>query len=150
MCAWSLVTDASAGCPRVVSSTDRTSIDGRHSGGCRTNCVGRGRRRKDPPLGLRARRRRQQVVVDESRQRPTEITGAIATVAALGDRVVWAIDIIGAPSAMLLVLLIQAGQSVRYASGRVVAAMSAAYSGEGKTDAKDAYVIAETPGSDGT
>jgi transposase len=33
---------------------------------------------------------------------------------------------------------------VRYASGRVVAAMSAAYSGEGKTDAKDAYVIAET------
>ena len=45
---------------------------------------------------------------------------------------------------MLLALLIQAGQSVRYASGRVVAAMSAAYTGEGKTDAKDAYVIAET------
>src|SRR6476646_9908097 len=45
---------------------------------------------------------------------------------------------------MLLALLFQAGQSVRYASGRVVAAMSAAYSGEGKTDAKDAYVIAET------
>ncbi len=38
----------------------------------------------------------------------------------------------------------RAGQSVRYASGRVVAAMSAAYVGEGKTDAKDAYVIAET------
>ena len=37
MCAWSLVTDASAGCPRVVSSTDRTSIDGRHSGGCRAD-----------------------------------------------------------------------------------------------------------------
>jgi hypothetical protein len=33
---------------------------------------------------------------------------------------------------------------VRYASGRVVAAMSAAYVGEGKTDAKDARVIAET------
>ena len=60
------------------------------------------------------------------------------------DRIVWAIDIVGAPSAMLLALLIQAGQSVRYASGRVVAAMSSAYSGEGKTDAKDAYVIAET------
>jgi hypothetical protein len=27
----------------------------------------------------------------------------------------------------------------------VVAAMSAAYAGEGKTDAKDAYVIAEPP-----
>lgn len=74
----------------------------------------------------------------------TEITATIATVGALADRIVWAIDIVGAPSAMLLALLIQAGQSVRYASGRVVAAMSAAYSGEGKTDAKDAYVIAET------
>ena len=56
----------------------------------------------------------------------------------------WAVDIIGAPSALLLALLARAGQSVRYASGRVVAAMSAAYAGEGKTDAKDAYVIAET------
>lgn len=74
----------------------------------------------------------------------SDITAMIATVAALADRVVWAIDIIGAPSAMLLALLTPAGQSVRYASGRVVAAMSAAYTGEGKTDAKDAYVIAET------
>src|SRR6185295_8749737 len=41
-------------------------------------------------------------------------------------------------------LLARAEQSVRYVSGRVVAAMSAAYAGEGKTDAKDAYVIAET------
>ena len=31
-----------------------------------------------------------------------------------------------------------------YASGRVVNTMSTAYTGEGKTDAKDAYVIAET------
>ena len=60
------------------------------------------------------------------------------------DTVVWAVDIIGAPSALLLALLARADQSVRYASGRVVAAMSAAYAGEGKTDAKDAYVIAET------
>jgi transposase len=74
----------------------------------------------------------------------SDITEMIAKVAALADRVVWAIDIIGAPSAMLLALLIRAGQSVRYAAGRVVAAMSAAYTGEGKTDAKDAYVIAET------
>src|SRR4051812_23534154 len=56
----------------------------------------------------------------------------------------WAVDIVGAPSALLLALLAQAGQPVRHASGRVVAAMSAAYVGEGKTDAKDAYVIAET------
>jgi transposase len=62
----------------------------------------------------------------------------------LAEQAVWALDIIGAPSALLLALLAQAGQSVRYASGRVVAAMSSAYTGEGKTDAKDAYVIAET------
>jgi len=54
------------------------------------------------------------------------------------------VGIIGAPSALLLILLIQAGQRVHCASGRVVAAMSAAFTGEGKTDAKDAYVIAET------
>jgi hypothetical protein len=42
----------------------------------------------------------------------------------------WAVDIIGAPSALLLALLARADQSVRYASGRVVAAMSAAYAGE--------------------
>jgi hypothetical protein len=74
----------------------------------------------------------------------SDITAMIATVAALADRVIWAIDIIGAPSAMLLALLTQAEHSVRYASGRVVASMSAGYTGEGKTDAKDAYVIAET------
>lgn len=74
----------------------------------------------------------------------SDITAAIASVMDLAEQIIWAIDIVGAPSAMLLGLLIQAGQSVRYASGRVVAAMSAAYTGEGKTDAKDAYVIAET------
>lgn len=73
-----------------------------------------------------------------------EIVSVITTVAALGQQLVWAVDIIGAPSALLLALLGRAGQSVHYASGRVVAAMSAAYAGEGKTDAKDAYVIAET------
>jgi transposase len=72
------------------------------------------------------------------------IVAAITTALALAREVVWAVDIIGAPSALLLALLAQAGQPVRYASGRVVAAMSAAYAGEGKTDAKDAYVIAET------
>lgn len=72
------------------------------------------------------------------------IVSLIAAVTALTQQLTWAVDIIGAPSALLLALLAQAGQPVRYASGRVVAAMSAAYVGEGKTDAKDARVIAET------
>jgi hypothetical protein len=47
-------------------------------------------------------------------------------------------------SVLLLALLTGAGQDVRYVAGRVVNTMSTAYVGEGKTDAKDAYVIAET------
>ena len=74
----------------------------------------------------------------------TEIVALLANTRALARQLVWAVDIIGAPSALLLALLGRAGESVHYASGRVVAAMSAAYRGEGKTDAKDAYVIAET------
>jgi transposase len=73
-----------------------------------------------------------------------EIVELIATVRALAAQPIWAVDIIGAPSALMLALLAQAGQALRYASGRVVAAMSSAYAGEGKTDAKDAYVIADT------
>ncbi len=73
-----------------------------------------------------------------------EIVALLASTGSLAGQLIWAVDIIGAPSALLLALLARAGQSVRYASGRVVAAMSAAYAGEGKTDAKDAYVIAET------
>lgn len=73
-----------------------------------------------------------------------DVVALIATASSQAKQLDWAVDIIGAPSALLLALLDRAGQPVRYASGRVVAAMSAAYAGEGKTDAKDAYVIAET------
>ena len=73
-----------------------------------------------------------------------DIAAALATVSDLADQVVWAVDIVGAPSALILALLARAQSPVFYASGRVVNTMSAAYTGEGKTDAKDAYVIAET------
>jgi hypothetical protein len=72
------------------------------------------------------------------------IAAVTSSVTGLAGVIVWAVDIVGAPSALLLALLSQAGQEVRYASGRLVAAMSGAYSGEGKTDPKDAFVIAET------
>src|SRR5215207_7447513 len=64
-----------------------------------------------------------------------EIVALIATANSQAKQIVWSVDIIGAPSALLLALLARTDQSVRYASGRVVAAMSAAYAGEGKTDA---------------
>lgn len=72
------------------------------------------------------------------------IDAVIGSVSGLAGKITWAVDIIGAPSALLLAVLSQAGQHVRYASGRLVAAMSGAYAGEGKTDPKDAFVIAET------
>ena len=72
-----------------------------------------------------------------------EIAAVIGSVTGLAGNVTWAVDIVGAPSALLLALLSQAGQPVRYASGRLVAAMSGAYPGEGKTDPKDAFVLAD-------
>ena len=73
-----------------------------------------------------------------------EIDALIATILPLAETVLWAVDIVGSPSALLLALLADAGQQLRYASGRVVSVMSSAFTGEGKTDAKDAHVIAET------
>ena len=46
-----------------------------------------------------------------------EILSLITAVAALAQQLVWAVDIIGAPSALLLALLARAGQGARYASG---------------------------------
>lgn len=74
----------------------------------------------------------------------TEILALVARVGGLARHSTWAVDIIGAPAALLLTLLAQTDQPVRYASGRMVAAMSTAFAGEGKTDAKDAHVIAQT------
>ncbi|MFF7146405.1 IS110 family transposase [Streptomyces nodosus] len=55
----------------------------------------------------------------------------------------WAVDISGRASTLLLALLIARGQEVVYVPGRTVNRMSGAYRGEGKTDAKDARVIAD-------
>ncbi len=46
-----------------------------------------------------------------------QISSTIATASALARQLVWAVDIVGAPSALILALLAQDGQCVRYASG---------------------------------
>jgi transposase len=58
-------------------------------------------------------------------------------------RVQWAVDLTAAEAALLLALLVTAVQPVVYVPGRVVNRMTGAF-GEGKTDARDARVIAET------
>jgi transposase len=59
-----------------------------------------------------------------------------------GREVTWAIDMTGGEPA-LLALLVNHGQEVLYMPGRLVNRASDGYRGEGKTDARDAYVIAD-------
>ena len=55
----------------------------------------------------------------------------------------WAVDLTSAVASLLLTLLVAAEQQVVYVPGRVVHALASAYRGEGKTDAKDARLIAD-------
>ena len=62
----------------------------------------------------------------------------------IGAERVWAIDLISPLAALLITVLLQAGERVVYVPGRTVATMTGVFRGEGKTDAKDARVIADT------
>ncbi|MFJ1958246.1 IS110 family transposase [Streptomyces microflavus] len=72
------------------------------------------------------------------------ILTALGEILELAEEVHWAVDISGTSSALLLALLTAHGQQAVYVPGRTVNRMSGAYRGEAKTDARDAYVIAET------
>jgi transposase len=60
-----------------------------------------------------------------------------------GDEVVWATDLNHGGPALLIALLVAHGQNILYIPGRIVHHASKLYRGEGKTDAKDAAVIAD-------
>jgi transposase len=68
----------------------------------------------------------------------------IARADATAGEVRWAVDLTSAAAVLLLALLVAAGQRVMYVPGRTVNRMAGAFTGEGKTDAKDARVIADT------
>jgi len=72
------------------------------------------------------------------------ILEAVGAVLARAEQVLWAVDVTGTMSGLLLALLAAHGQQVKYVPGRIANQMSTAYRGEAKTDARDAYVIAET------
>lgn len=72
------------------------------------------------------------------------ILDAVGGVLARAEEVIWGVDVTGTMSGLLLALLAAHGQPVRYVPGRTVNQMAVAYRGEAKTDARDAYVIAET------
>lgn len=67
----------------------------------------------------------------------------IDAVQALATQISWAIDLADGPAALLIALLLQRVQSLVYLPGIAVNRATGGYRGEGKTDAKDAAVIAD-------
>ncbi|NGM12468.1 IS110 family transposase [Verrucosispora sp. WMMA2044] len=72
------------------------------------------------------------------------IEALVARAGRSGAEVCWAVDLTCAAATLLLALLVTAGQRVVYVPGRTVNRMAGAFAGEGKTDAKDARIIADT------
>jgi transposase len=71
-----------------------------------------------------------------------ELLTLVSDVTALGE-VTWAVDLPDGGAALLLGLLISGEQAVLYIPGRAVNRAAGTYRGEGKTDARDAAVIAD-------
>ncbi|MFI1761410.1 IS110 family transposase [Streptomyces sp. NPDC020800] len=72
-----------------------------------------------------------------------ELLELLTTVVKPGDEVTWGIDLADGGAALAIAILLSHGQSVHYISGRAIHRASESYRGEGKTDAKDAAVIAD-------
>jgi transposase len=72
-----------------------------------------------------------------------ELTQMLSDVTALGEVEAWAVDLNAGGAALLITLLLKAGQPLLYIPGRVVHRAAGMYRGEGKTDARDAAVIAD-------
>ncbi|MFJ7063175.1 IS110 family transposase [Streptomyces microflavus] len=92
------------------------------------------------------------VVIDEGGRRllsrrvandEPELLELLADVLALGDEVTWGIDLADGGAALVIGILLNHDQPVLYISGRAIHRASEGYRGEGKTDAKDAAVIAD-------
>jgi transposase len=73
----------------------------------------------------------------------TELLTLIGDVMELGEDVTWAIDLNAGGAALLIALLVNHDQRLLYIPGRTVHHASGSYRGDGKTDAKDAFVIAD-------
>ncbi|WP_405477456.1 IS110 family transposase [Streptomyces canus] len=92
------------------------------------------------------------VAIDESGHRllsrrvandEPELLELIADVLDRSDEVTWGIDLADGGAALATTILFNHGQPVHYISGRAIHRASESYRGEGKTDAKDAAVIAD-------
>ncbi|MFZ4297662.1 IS110 family transposase [Streptomyces cinereoruber] len=78
------------------------------------------------------------VMNDES-----ELLQLIGDVLEISGDVLWAVDINTGIAALATGLLLNHGQPVAYLTGRTIHQASTTYRGEGKTDARDAFIIAD-------
>ncbi|MCX4641762.1 MULTISPECIES: IS110 family transposase [unclassified Streptomyces] len=92
------------------------------------------------------------VVIDETGKRllsrrvandEPELLQLLADVLALSDEAIWGIDLADGGAALLIDLLLGHGQHTLYIPGMAVNRASEGYRGAGKTDAKDAAIIAD-------
>ncbi|MFH8371899.1 IS110 family transposase, partial [Streptomyces sp. NPDC018031] len=92
------------------------------------------------------------VVIDDTGKRllsrrvandETELLQLLADVLALGEVTAWGIDLADGGAALAIAILLNHGQPLLYIPGRTVNRASEGYRGDGKTDAKDAAVIAD-------
>ena len=72
-----------------------------------------------------------------------ELLALLADVLALDEEVVWAVDVADGMAGLWISMLLNHGQQLVYIPGLAVNRASAGYRGMGKTDAKDATVIAD-------
>jgi transposase len=85
----------------------------------------------------------QQILSRRVENDEVDLLKLIDEVLALSEEPVWAVDQPGGSAALLLALLWERDQQVLYFPGLAVERARDAYPGESKTDARDAYIIAE-------
>ncbi|MCP2293474.1 MULTISPECIES: IS110 family transposase [Nocardia] len=72
-----------------------------------------------------------------------ELVKLIDEVRELGQDTVWAVDLPDGGAALLIGLLVERDQQLLYIPGRTLNRVAGGYRGEGKTDARDAAIIAD-------
>lgn len=92
------------------------------------------------------------VVIDDTGKRllsrrvandETELLKLLGDVLALDEVTAWGIDLADGGAGLVIALLLNHGQHLLYIPGRAVNRASEGYRGDGKTDAKDAAIIAD-------
>ncbi|MFJ2272147.1 transposase [Streptomyces sp. NPDC087849] len=105
--------------------------------------MGRDRRGERTSLDFRGRCRWRPTVEPKVINSEPDILTVFGEVMDTADHVTWALDLVDGPAALLLGILANHGQSPRYVTGSKFAAFKKSFSGQGKSDLKDSYVVAE-------